>query len=267
MPETPVLGDRRQKPRFLHDPSDLEPRIDFVEYLRTLRKRKWAILSFALAVTLVAAVVAYVSTPIYEARTTLMVETKQQKVLTMEDVYAASDSSREYFQTQLEIMKSREVLLKAVAKFKLYNQPQLDPRVPKKGLVASFVEQLGFAEKGTPAEWTEKDLIQAAAGAVAGGLSIAPLRMSQLVTIRFESPDPALTAVVTDAIAQTYIENDLDARYQMTRTAAVWLQDRLSGLKDNLTKSEQALQDYREKLGIVVSKEASPAGFRLPRCA
>ena len=260
MSDVPVLGDRRQKPLFLHDPSDLETRIDFVEYLRTLRKRKWAILAFALVVTLVAGVVAFVSTPIYEAATILMVETKQQKVLTIEDVYNAAEDSREYFQTQLEIMKSREVILKAVAKFKLYDQPTLDPRAPKKGLLAAFIEQLGFSQKGAPTEWTEKDLIQATAGAVSGGLRIAPLRLSQLVNIRFESPDPVVAALVTNAVAQTYIENDLDARYQMTRTASVWLQDRLSGLKENLNKSEQALQDYREKMGIVVSKESSQSG-------
>ena len=73
---------------FLHDPDGQEPSLDFVEYWRTLRKHKWAILSFALVVTLVAGVVAFVTTPIYEAKTTLLIETAKQKVVSIEDVYS-----------------------------------------------------------------------------------------------------------------------------------------------------------------------------------
>jgi succinoglycan biosynthesis transport protein ExoP len=93
-----------------------------------------------------------------------------------------------------------------------------------------------------------------------GDLSIEPIRLSQLVVIRFQSPDAALAARVTDTIATTYIENDLDARYQMTRTASVWLQEQLSGLKDKLNQSEQALQGYRDKQGLVTMSKDSQGG-------
>jgi capsular exopolysaccharide synthesis family protein len=255
--QTPALG--LTKALFLHDPENQDSQLDFVEYWRTLRKHKWAILAFAAAVTLVAAVVAFVSTPIYEAKTTLLIETNKQKVVTIEDVYSGMGASREYFQTQVEIIKSREVSLKTIAKLKLYDHPEFDPRVPKKG-IAAMVKQIGFATEEAPREWNAQTLSEAALGKFSGNLSIEPIRLSQLVVVRFTSPDPALAAQITNALAQTYIENDLDARYQMTRTASVWLQDQLSGLKEKLTQSEQTLQSYREKQGIVTFKEASQNG-------
>lgn len=261
MAESQATGAAPAKPVFFHDPADLEPRLDFVEYWRTLLKRKWAILSFALAVTLVAGVVAFVSTPIYEAKTTLLIETNKQKVVTIEDVYAGVGASREYFQTQVEIIKSREVALKAIGKLKLFDNPEFDPRLPKRGIAAFIKAQIGFStDEPPPKEWNEQTLAEAVYGSFNANLSIEPIRLSQLVIIRFSSANAALAANVTNTLAQTYIENDLDARYQMTRTASVWLQDRLSGLKEKLNQSEQVLQGYREKSGIVNIEKTAQAG-------
>lgn len=259
MAESQLTGAAPAKPIFFHDPADLEARLDFVEYGRTLLKRKWAILSFAVVVTLVAAVVAFVSTPIYEAKTTILIETNKQKVVTIEDVYAGVGASREYFQTQVEIIKSREVALKAIQKLKLYDNPDFDPRAPKKGF-AAFLKQIGFATEEAPREWTEQALTEAVYGSFSANLTIEPIRLSQLVVIRFSAPNAVLAASVTNTLAQTYIENDLDARYQMTRTASVWLQERLSGLKEKLNQSEQILQTYREKIGVVNLDKAGQSG-------
>ncbi|MGB2880409.1 MAG: polysaccharide biosynthesis tyrosine autokinase [Rhodoferax sp.] len=259
MSETKSEAHTSAQHLFLHDPDGREPSLDFVEYWRTLRKYKWAILALALVVTLVAGVIAFVTTPIYEAQATVLIELSKQKVVSIEDVYSGMRATREYFQTQVEIIKSREVALKAIEKIKLYDYPAYDPRAPKKGL-AAFLEQIGFAKKGAPREWNEKSLAEAVLPAVTGGLSIEPIRLSQLVVVRFVSTDAALAAKITNTIAETYIENDLDARYQMTRSASVWLQERLSGLKEKLNQSEQVLQGYREKQGLVSVKDNSQGG-------
>ena len=259
MTEQLLPGTAPAKPLFLHDPADLEPGLDIVEYWRTLHKRKWAIFAFALIITLLAGVVAFVSTPIYEAKTTLQIETSKQKVVSIEDIYAGGGSSREYFQTQVEIIKSREVALKTITKLKLYDNPEYDPRAAKKG-IAAILQQLGFATKEAPKEWTEPLLADATLEKFTGNLTIEPVRLSLLVIIRFSSPDPVLAANVTNALAQTYIENDLDARFQMTNNATSWLQERLSGLKAKLNQSEQVLQGYREKSGIVNIEKTAQSG-------
>jgi succinoglycan biosynthesis transport protein ExoP len=259
MSEHKSVAQAPAQPLFLHDPEGLEPALDFVEYWRTVRKFKWAILAFALVVTLVAAVVAYVSTPIYEAKTTILIETSKQKVVSIEDVYSGAGATREYFQTQVEIIKSREVALKAVAKLKLYEHPSFDPRAPATG-IAALKEQMGFATAKAPRVWTEQTLTEAVVGAFSANLFIEPIRSSQLVVIRFQSSDADLAARVTNTVAQTYIENDLDARFQMTRTASAWIQEQMSGLKDKLNQSEQALQAYREKQGLVSVKDNSQGG-------
>lgn len=248
--------------QFLHEPDAQESSLDFMEYWRTLRKHQWAIGAFALVVTLLAGVIAFVSTPIFEAKTTVLIETNKQKVTNIEDVYGGVGASREYFQTQVEILKSREVAIKTINKLKLYDHPEYDPRAPKKGL-AAMLQNIGFVsdpEDEAPAEWTTQTMSEALAPRFMKELAIEPIRLSQLVVIRFQSADAALAANVTNTLAKTYIENDLDSRYQMTRTANEWLQEQLGDLKQKMTQSEQALQGFREKQGIVSMKEAAQNG-------
>lgn len=260
---TPLAsGVTLHQPAFLGSQAAEEGRLDFLEYWRTLLKRKWAILSFAAIVTLLAGVVAFVSTPIYEAKTVLLIETNKQKIVSIEDVYGGAGASREFFQTQIEILKSREVGHKAIAKLKLYDHPEFDPRAPKTG-VAAYLEQMGVTGKEPPREFTEQMLIESAYGRFVGNLVIEPLRNSQMVFVKFTSSDPVLAARVSNAVAQTFIENDLDAKYQMARTASAWLEDRLSGLKTKLNESEQTLQGYREKQGLLNIKDSSQSGAGL----
>lgn len=236
-----------------------ENKLVILEYWRALGKYKWPIIAFALIVTLLAGVIAFVSTPIYEAKTTLLIETNKQKVVSIEDVYGGVGSSREYFQTQVEVIKSREVALKTIIKLKLFDLPGYDPRASKIGL-AALLEKVGFSKEEEPREWTNEALAEAVLPGFMGSLSIDPIRLSQLVIIRFNSPDPVLAAKVTNTLAQTYIENDLNARYQMTQTASAWLRDQLTELKGKLTESETALQRYREKQGLVSIKDAAQSG-------
>ena len=88
MSETKSEAHTSAQHLFLHDPDGREPSLDFVEYWRTLRKYKWAILALALVVTLVAGVIAFVTTPIYEAKATVLIELSKQKVVSIEDVYS-----------------------------------------------------------------------------------------------------------------------------------------------------------------------------------
>lgn len=244
----------------LHDPEDEANKLDLVEYWRSITKRKWAILAFGLVVALLAGVIVFALTPIYRATTTVLIEANKNKVVSIEDVYTGMGQSREYFQTQVEIIKSREVAMRAIETLKLWDYPEFDPRKKEKGQLQELQEKLGISEEVAPKEWTPTALANAVYGKFSKQLSIEPVRLSQLAKVSFESSSPALAALVANTVANTYIENDLDARYKMTKQASGWLQERLSSLKTKLDDSERSLQNYREKAGIVDVKSAAQSG-------
>jgi polysaccharide biosynthesis transport protein len=258
---TQVSPDQnKHKQIFLHDPEDEQDKLDIVEYWRSISKRKFAILAFGLVVALLAAVVVFVMTPVYRSTVTVLIEANKSNVVTIEDVYSGISQNKEYLQTQIEIIKSREVAIKAIIKTKLWEREEFDPRAKTESWSKSVLSSIGFADSAEKKEWDESSLANAIYGGFSKKLTIEPVRLSQLVKVSFESSDPELSAVVANAVADVYIENDLEARYKMTKQASNWLQERLSSLKKKLDESERGLQSYREKEGIVDTKTTSQSG-------
>jgi succinoglycan biosynthesis transport protein ExoP len=78
-------------------------------------------------------------------------------------------------------------------------------------------------------------------------MSVSPVRKTQLVHISFEATDNQLAALMANEMAQMYINDQMDARLEMTSQANSWLTERLANIRQKLKKSETTLQSYREK--------------------
>ncbi len=243
------------KPVFLHDPEDQEGRLELLEYWRSIVKQKKQIATFALALALLAGVVVFVLTPIYRSTATVLIEANKSKVTAIEDVYSGISQNREHVQTQVEIIKSREVAIRTIKRLKLWEQPEFDPRAKGDSLLGSI--GIGGAE---PKEWTDHLLAEAIYPGFSKRLTVELVRLSQLVKISFDAESPQLAAQIANAVADEYITNDLDSRYKLTRQASGWLQEQLTAMRNKLNESEKVLQDYREKEGIVDIKNSAQSG-------
>ena len=254
-----IPANEANKPVFLHEPEVEEEKLQLLEYWRSVQKRKWSILGLALVGALLAAVISFVTTPIYRSTATILFEPNKARVLSLEDVYTGGSSAqnREDFQTQFEILRSREVLTKAVAKSRLWDHPDYDPRKPKESLLTRF----GLGAQSAPEKaWTEAEMAEALVGTMSAMLTVEPVPRSRLVKISFETTDRELSARLANTLAGVYIDNDLEARYAVTQRANEWLQGQLGGLKDKLSQSEKALQSFREREGIIDIKTSAQSG-------
>ncbi len=229
--------------------------LDIVEYWRAVAKRGWSIVGLALAVAILATLIVNSIRPSYRATATLLIEQGKAKVVSIEDVYSQGFTNREYFQTQAEILKSDELARKTVEKLKLTTDPDYDPRQARPGPLARFA-----AWFGEPAPLTDSGVLKAVTRRFKKDLEIQLVRNSQLVQISFTSHDKELAAKVPNALADIYIENDLEARVAMTQKASEWLRGRLGELKDKVDASEKALQDYRDRAQIVDTKGLALSG-------
>ncbi len=226
-----------------------EQKLELLEYWRSITKRKWAISGLALMVALLAAVVAFGLAPIYKSTATVLIEAGKVKVLSFDDIYTNSQQ-REHYQTQVEILKSRDVAERTARDLKLWEQPAFDPRLVKPGWRSRVMASLGMGEP-TQKEWTQEALEKSATAAVMRSLTVEPVRMSQLVRVSFEAEDPAMAARVANSVAAQYIDSDRESRFRLSQQVSNFLQERLTGLREKLSQSEQALQTYREQKGIV----------------
>lgn len=231
--------------------------LDLLEYWRSIAKRKWSIIGLALLVAVIAMLVAFSMRPTYRSTATLMIEQSKAKVVSIEEVYNSMGGNREYFQTQVEIMKSRELARKVIERLKLTEHPDYDPRRNRAEGV-SGLNPLSWFRVDEPL--TDEDVLKSVVRAFQNNLQVQPVRSSQLVQISFTAYDKELAARVPNTLAEVYVESDLEAKVKMTQKASAWLTEQMGELRQKLEGSERALQEYRERERIVDAKGVALSG-------
>src|ERR1700710_1748403 len=108
VPQT-FIGSWRQKAATL----------DLVIYWRSIAKRKWLILGLASVIAAATWTISSMQTPIYRSTVTLLIEQNKTKVAPTEEVFASVGDSREHYQTQTEVLKSRALAERVVDKLGL----------------------------------------------------------------------------------------------------------------------------------------------------
>ncbi len=120
------FGDQQSSNGASSSPS-LSDQIDLQQYLRILRKHKWPIVLLTALVTTLAAYYAHTATPIYSATSTLLIESQKTDVISVNELVGLDNENSDYYQTQFELLKSRELALRVVRHLGLLNNPYYSP--------------------------------------------------------------------------------------------------------------------------------------------
>jgi len=195
------------------------------DYYRTLRKHRWLVCGLFLATVFTVAIWSFIQTPIYQATATVLIEPEPPKVLNIQEVTPIGGPSQDYYRTQYELMTSRPIVDKVIENL------NLKKRIP------------ALESAADPAR------------ALQGAISVEPRRNTRLVAVKFESPDPALAAEVSNALARQYVKHNLDVKLRGAQEAMTWLNEQMSSLKVKVQESSEALQNYRVKAGIMGLQE------------
>ena len=84
-----------------------------------------------------------------------------------------------------------------------------------------------------------------------GNLTVKAVEDTNLVKITFTSPDAGLAAQITNAHVTAYERQQVEMHSQQSEEAQRFLQNKLVDIKEQLQKSEAALNDYRRRKGII----------------
>lgn len=237
--------------------SDEHEQLDILEYWRSIARHKWSILALTVLVGILAVLLVFTITPTYRSTATLLIEQGKSKVVSIEEVYSNLGGNREYFQTQVEILKSAELSRKVVEKLALAKHPEFGEFAAEGDTGPSWLPAGFFGSRAAadPNDSSKRVLLK-----FSRQLQVQPVRNSQLVQISFISADKELAAKVPNALAEVYIESDLESRVAMTQKASSWLTERLSGLRKKVEDAEKSLQEYRERERIVDAKGVALSG-------
>src|SRR5258708_17543989 len=99
----------------------------------------------------------------------------------------------------------------------------------------------------------EDQSILGAINSLRGALAVSRSGKAQVLSISITSTDPAKAAQLANAVANAYVVNQLDARFESAKQASGWLSDRLVELRQQLRDSEEAVTKFRSEHGLVRS--------------
>ncbi len=221
--------------------------IDLAHYWHVVRRQLKKIIALAAVITILTVLVVLSLTPKYSATTTLLIESEEARILSIEEVYGMSGKSSEYLLTQFEILKSRALAQRVVKELKLVNVAEFNPYHAGRGKKFS-IKAFIFGEPEAP---TQEQILAKTVDTFWASISISPVRKTQLVKISVESESAQMAAMASNAVATAYIQSQLEAKVGLTKQAVDWLSERMGGLKTRLNDSENQLQAYRDKNQLV----------------
>ncbi|MGV8844441.1 MAG: GumC family protein [Pseudomonas sp.] len=278
----PLTLFQQQQNQLQQRDDDDDDEIDLLKLWQTLWHRKWSIISLVVVVTLVAILAVLAVTPIYRAAATLLIEAQASKVVSIEQVYGLDGGGSEHLQTQFELLKSRALAERVVRELNLTSHPEFDPRqqpeplIDIKGLLANldFKKALPFTLPGdleAALDATEAQIFDSVTKAFMERINIEPLGKSQLVKVQVDMADPYMAATAANALANGFIESQLEATMEMSMSATTWMTSQLGELRSKLRLSENQLQAYREAenlvdvdgVGTISAAELSLTGDRM----
>src|SRR6266480_5733717 len=226
--------------------------LDLRSYGRILRKRLPTILLVFFVLFTAILIATLKQGPIYRAQVLLEIQKENPDIPTIKELYELETVSDEYLRTQYSILASESLARRAIEQLHLetlheFNSRrwwQLWPERRKLSTTQTFTV-------GPVPQVRDRELSERVLERFQDRLTIDPVNRSRLVEVRFDSHDPELAARVVNTLATDYLDQSLEARWQATQKAAEWLSQQLIGVKAKLEKSEDALQSYARRNGLV----------------
>ncbi|HEX4199636.1 MAG TPA: polysaccharide biosynthesis tyrosine autokinase [Caulobacteraceae bacterium] len=223
------------------DGGEPESEFSLLHYWQVLSRWRWLIAG-SVAVALILGVVAtLLMTPLYRATATLEIDREAPKVVDNGAVQPTQVFDNEqFYQTQYGLLKSQSLAQRVVTSLNLADDK-------------AFMQGGSGPAKDRPARE------QKATAKLLKGLTINPVRTSQLVQVSYQSQNPVEAAKIANAVSDNFIASNLERRYQASAYARQFLEGRINEIRQKLEDSERALVAYATAHQIInLSDGVSP---------
>jgi len=208
------------------------------------------VVAFLLIMAL-AAVYLFTTPPSFTAFAKLMIDTRKVQVFQQQSVLGDIPPDPGSVDSQVEVVLSENVALAVIKDLHLTEDPEFVG--PSGGLISTIMRLVMNPFGSSGGQPSEFALTRAAIGRLQSQLTISRAGLTYIINIGFRSYNPQRAAQVANAVAEAYIVDQLEAKYQATRRAGSWMQDRIKELRDQATNAERAVVDFKTNNNIVAA--------------
>jgi succinoglycan biosynthesis transport protein ExoP len=194
-------------------------------YLWILRRQRWRMLAFVVAIMIATWFLSQRLTPVYESTVTIDIDRQTpQGVIGAESTRSMLNDADQFIATQIRLVQSDSVLRPVAAKYNLLaheGQTDVNPDAPV---------QLKR-------------------------LKIARPPNTYLLLVSYRSPDAVLAAQVANATAQSYLAHTYNIRMRASSNLTDFMEQQLDELRAKMERSSLALNRFERELNMINPEE------------
>jgi polysaccharide biosynthesis transport protein len=221
--------------------------LNFADWLQVVRRR-WILLAAAGVIGVAAASVHYLMTPkLYKATAVLQIERRSLTPLVGSQTPWLEDWwNMEFYPTQYKLLESRGLAERVVRNLRLAEDPFFNPggRLAGAGIARA-------AAGAAPTAEADLAVLGSLAGRLRGGLTVEPVRSTQLVNLTYLSKDPEFAARAVNGFAEAFIDWGIENRSTTAGNASSFLTSQIETLKKEIQDKESQLQAVGRTSDIV----------------
>jgi polysaccharide biosynthesis transport protein len=189
----------------------------------------------------------FVAPPGYTAQAEILFDRGNRPVVTQQSIIADSTFDTSFFDSQIKILLSDDIALQVVRKLGLANDPSFgDDARGAFGKIAS-----GFSALMRSTPLSEADKEKRAATAILQKLDAKRVGVTFFVEITYQANSGFRAEQIVNAVAASYIADQMAVKVDVTKRANAWLQERLTELGRQAAADERAVNAYKAEHKIV----------------
>src|SRR6266403_1622152 len=225
--------------------------------VRDFLGREWRLIALITGLSIVVGATYVAISPYkYTAQSDMIIDTKRvtwtQTEMASEN-RTVEDASVE---SEIETTKSEKVAEAVIRRLHLTEDPEFVGSGPglRRRIFALFK-----LSSGPEQEPSNDELMRRVVGSVKDNLRVTRLGRSYIEQIQYTSLSRDKAATIANAVAEAYIEDQLQAKFEATRRASEWLQLRIGELRQQASNAFKEVQDFKSENSIIIGVDGKLA--------
>lgn len=184
----------------------------------------------------------------YKASAIITLDSRKTQVTNLEDVVSNLPSDIATVRSEINIIKSRTVIDRAMKLPGIFDKIKNEIENEKKPL--PFLPQ---AEKEQEAELSldTEEGRTAIADYIQKNLAVSNDGRSYTITVSYQASSAALAAEIANAVTDSYLTEQLSTKYATTERADEWLGSRIDGMRKDVEAAETEVEDFKASHNLV----------------
>ncbi|WP_171015267.1 polysaccharide biosynthesis tyrosine autokinase [Methylocystis sp. B8] len=232
--------------------------IDLVAFMAVARRHFRTTANCILVCLGAALLFALLSDVKFTAQTALLIGNRQPRAV--QDITAAPDAVADsaLVDNQIEVIKSERVLLSAIQRLKLTDDPEFNgtepPSLPKR--LYSLALALNPMRLFSPSSG-EKDpefrMLRTVVTKLTSAITVTRNGKTNVILIAVTANSPRKASAITKGLAEAYLADQIEARVEAAKSAGEWFRVRLGELRAQSIKASRAVEDYRNRNNLLAT--------------